>query len=207
MCVVIIRGTHEELDGLRVCRIKTCIFLNVLTDCGTNALVIESSVVGNCIRVHQQTVVSDDRNACLFRLSLYINQSVRVDRSDNQAVYAGSDHVLNLGNLCLYIILCVLKVYLVAKSLELSLHVSAVVDPSLGRLGRHCHANLLAASCCRSICCGSFLCVCCRSICCRSFLRICCRSSLSCCRSCCLCLAAATAYKHGSNHCYTQKCA
>ncbi len=211
MCVVIIRGTHEELNSLRVSGIKACIFFDVLTDCSTNTLVIKSSIVGNCVRVHQQTVVSDDRNTSFFRLSLYVYQSVRVDGSDNQAVYAGCNHVLDLGNLCLHVVLCILKVYFIAKSLKLSLHVSAVVDPSLGRLGRHCHANLLAAGC---------LCCCRRLIYCRvsrvsRICRICrrscplrCGSSLFCSRrSCCFFSRTATAYEHGSNHCYAQKCA
>ncbi len=207
MRIVIIRGTHEELDGLRVRRIKTCIIHNVLADCGTNTLVIKCSVVRNRIRIHQQTVVSDDRNARLFRLSLYINQSGRVDRSDNQAVHAGSDHILNLGNLHLYIVLSILKVYLITKRLKLCLHVSAVVDPSLGRLGRHRHTNLAAAGrncCCLVHCRVSRILSRCR------FLS--CRSLLSRCRSFCrrsrrLFRTAATAYKHGSYHCYAQKCA
>ena len=45
-------------------------------------------------------------------------EGVAVDGGDDQHLAAVCDHVLDLGNLCLYIVLCVLKVYLISCCLQ-----------------------------------------------------------------------------------------
>ena len=49
---------------------------DVLTDLGTNTLVIECCIVGNSICVHKKTVISDNRDACILCLLLNIYKSI-----------------------------------------------------------------------------------------------------------------------------------
>ena len=111
------------------------------TLCLTYQVVIEGCIVGNCIRVHDQTVICDNRDACFFCLCKNGSKGVAVDGSNNQKLVAVSDHVLDLGSLCSGIISCILKVYYVAFFFQLSLHVFAVLVPSLKILCRHCNAD------------------------------------------------------------------
>src|SRR5699024_8947180 len=101
-------------------------------------------VVGNSVGVHQQTVIGDDRDAGSLGLGFYSSQSAGVNGGNDQAVHHLSNHVLNLGDLHLHVILGVLQDDLVAEALQLSLHVGAVIDPALGRLGGHRNTDGLA---------------------------------------------------------------
>ena len=133
MCIVIIRRSHKELNRVGLCCVSQILLLfDIFSDCCSNSLIVKGCIIGNGISIHQQTVICDDRNSCILCLFLNIDKCGRIDGCDNQTVYTACDHVLDLGNLCLYIVLCVLKVYLISKILQLCFHVGTIVDPSLG---------------------------------------------------------------------------
>ena len=145
--VVVVGGAHEELNSVGLGGVGQILgLLDVLADCPANAFVIEGSVVGNSVGVHQQTVVSDDGDAGGLSLSLNAGQSAGVDGGNNQNVNLLGDHVLNLRNLSLNVVLSVLQFNIEALGFQLSLHVAAVLDPTLRGLGGHCDADGLAGA-------------------------------------------------------------
>ena len=114
----------------------------ILANCNANTLVVKGSIVRNCIGIHQQTVISNDGDAGGLGLCQNIDQRTGVDGSNHQAVCSVGNHILQLRNLCLNIVFGILKVNLIPKCFQFFFHVSAVLNPALRRLGRHCHANL-----------------------------------------------------------------
>ena len=145
--VVVVGGAHEELDGVGFGGVSQILsLLDVLADGPAHALVIEGSVVGNSVGVHQQTVISDDGDTGFLSLSLNAGQSAGVDSGDNQNVNLLGDHVLDLRNLSLNVVLTVLQDDIEALGFQLSLHVAAVLDPTLGGLGGHGDTDGLAGA-------------------------------------------------------------
>src|SRR5699024_1777444 len=109
-------------------------------------IVIESSIIGNCVRFHQQTVISDNRDACLFCLAQRLSERTSVDRSDYKDIASVGDHVLNLRYLSSNVVGRILKVYFVSCLFQRFLHVVAVLIPSLKILGGHRNAYKLSAA-------------------------------------------------------------
>src|SRR5690606_4869731 len=91
--------------------------------------------------VADQPVVGDDRDVVVGRVLQLGGDRGAVDRGDDQQARALGDLVVDLVGLGGDVVLCVLEVDLVAEFLELLLEVVAVVDPALGRAGRHRDAD------------------------------------------------------------------
>ncbi|OPZ69836.1 MAG: hypothetical protein BWY81_00248 [Firmicutes bacterium ADurb.Bin467] len=80
--------------------------------------------------VHEQAVVRDDDDAQLLRVLEHVREGRSVDRGDDERVDALRQHVLDLRDLRVNVVLGVLQVALVAQRLEAGLQVVAVVNPA-----------------------------------------------------------------------------
>ena len=109
---------------------------------GTDGVVIKGHVVGNVV-IHDQTVISDDGNASLAGLVHHGVQGLAVDGGHHQQIHALSDHVLDVADLTVGIVVGVSNDGLIAGALELLIQVRAVTVPPLQGLGGHGQTDLL----------------------------------------------------------------
>lgn len=138
--VVVVRGPGEQLDverallgaGLQPELVEDVAGLEL-----ADLLVVERGVVVDVRSAEDEPVVRDDLDALLPRLVQYVAECAAVDGGDDEDVHALGDHVLDLGDLLVDVVLAVLQIRLVAELLELGGHVLAVGYPAFGRFGRH----------------------------------------------------------------------
>ena len=154
--VVIARISCEQLNiewSVLIVKIQ-CIY-QVLALFLTYFVVIKCCIIGYCIGIHKKTVIRDNRNSFFFGLFQRLAKAASIDGCHNQKVTSVCYLVLKLGNLCAYIIGCILKVYLISCCLQLFLHVIAILVPSLEILGRHGNTDQFLV-CCLCCCCRNY---------------------------------------------------
>ncbi len=88
-----------------------------------------------------QPVVGDDGDVGVGGLLEDVGEGLAVDGGDDQGVHALRDHVLDLRDLLVRVVLAVLERGAVPRLLQDLRHVPAVGYPALGRLGGHRHPD------------------------------------------------------------------
>ena len=118
---------------------------DVLALQGAHGVVIEGHIVGHVV-VHDQTVIGDDGDTGFTGLIHDGVQSLTVDGGHHQQVHAVGDHVLNVADLTVGVVVGIGQDGLIAGVLKLLIQIRTVAVPALQRLGRHGDTDLLAAA-------------------------------------------------------------
>jgi hypothetical protein len=112
--------------------------LGALND--ADAKVIEGGVVIDVGGLGDQAVVGDDEDASIMSLLEHVGHGRAINGGDDENVRALGDHVFDLSQLIVDVVISKLQVGLVAKCFEGFDHALAVGDPAGRSLGRHRNA-------------------------------------------------------------------
>ena len=141
--VVIIERSRRDFEVVRAFAFFQAEFLfNILPLNLADTVVIKRCIVVDSIRVHDQAIVRDDLAPSSFCFIENGREGTTIDSTDYDDLAALRDHVLDLRNLRLNLVLCELEIYIIAFCFKLGFHVSTILIPALQGLCRHRDAYL-----------------------------------------------------------------
>ena len=155
--VGVIGGAAEQFDVegalLAIFQAETVDELGALNN--ADAKVIEGGVVIDIRGLGDQAVVGNHENAGIMSLLENIRHGRAINGGDDEHVGALGDHVFDLGQLVVDVIVSKLQVGFVAQGFEGFDHALAIRNPAGRGLGRHGNTNHFGASSgSRSFSCG-----------------------------------------------------